>query len=302
MGAAVLSVAFADDGYVTDEDDSPGPLDIARFGFFQESSGGHLTVDLYEDLDPALLDEEHNWIGFILEDDIVNDGYVNAVFVKYAAGDLEAGLYGPGRGGPDSQRFIEDVEVEMVDADTVDVFLDDREYAAFHHWYAQTSFETIGEDDRGYPGCNWEAPPPRPTPAVGKCLDESNSVQPTIDESPHPTVTSTPSDPPCAFRQSQCRKRWVSIRYKEESGVFRGRVHTGENDRCLNHRRVLLERVLGAGDVKRVGSDETTHEGYWRVPLKVKTGRFRARVLRAEKDAGEFSLGCKSMVSVTIRP
>ena len=49
LSAFSLSIAFADDGFVTDEDDSPGPLDIERFGFFQEEDGGHLILDLYED-------------------------------------------------------------------------------------------------------------------------------------------------------------------------------------------------------------------------------------------------------------
>ena len=293
MGAAVLSVAFADDGYVVDEDDSPGPLDIARFGFFQESPGGHLTVDLYENLDPSLLDQEHNWIGFILEDDIVKDGYVNAVFVKYAEQGLEAGLYGPGRGGPDSQRFIENVDVQMTDENTLDVFLTPRQYAAFHHWYAQTSFETIGQDDRGYTECNWDAPPPRPTPAVGKCLDETSSIYPTVDESPSPTVTSTPSDPPCAFRQSQCQRNYITI-HRGDRGFYGVVKHRNE---VCEARKVVLRR---ARDGKVMGRD-VTGDGRWRIGLERAPASYYAVAKRAVYGTSDGDLVCRWERSLTIQ-
>ena len=270
LSAAALSVAFADDGYISDEDDSPGPFDIERFGFFQEEDGGHLTIDLYENLDPTLLDEQLDWIGFILEDDIVNDGYVQAVFVTYSGTDIEAALYGPGRGGPEESRFIKPVGVQLTDPNTLDVYIDDQQYAWFHNWYAQTSFETIGQDDRGYPECNWPSPPPRPFPPMAKCIDESNSVNPTI-ESPGPTYgtpTSSP-DPECAFKQSQCRKNYITIHRADRSfyGVVRNR-----RDNCVGDRKVVLRRP----NTSVVGRDVTNAEGKWRIPLGEAHGSYHA--------------------------
>jgi hypothetical protein len=212
-------------------------------------------------LDPSLLDDDYNWIGFILDDDIVGDGYIRAVFVKDTDDGLEAGVYGPGRGGPDPQRFIESADVEITGPDTLDVTITSRQYAAFHEWFAQTSFETIGADDRGFPECNWEAPPPRPTPIMGKCLDESDPVFPTVDESPSPTHSSTPSDPPCAFRQSQCQRNYITIHRGEHSfyGVVRHR-----KDVCERARKVVL-RNSETGETE--GRDKSDGEGKWRIRL-----------------------------------
>ena len=210
-----------------------------------------------------------------------------------------AKLYGPGTGGPSDTRYIEDVEVQMTDANTLDVFLDERQYAWFHHWYAETAFETIGSDDRGYPECNWPTPPPRPSPPQAKCIDRSDSIAPTVNESP----TSSPhTDPPCAFEPSGCRKNWVSIHYRDGREVFKGRVHTEQNKRCLNHRRVVLQRFV-SGEPTVVGSDETTERGYWRIPSGDSDGKsYRVLVRKAVKPAGELTLICRRMASDFIRP
>ena len=132
-------------------------------------------------------------MGFILEDDIADGEYERAVFVRNRGDYLEAALYSHGRTGSDPGTFIQNVSLHIVDSNTLDVIIPARQYAPFHHWYAQTAFETTGPDNRGYPDCNWSTPPPRPFPPIAKCIDESLGITPTFDESPSPTETATDS-------------------------------------------------------------------------------------------------------------
>jgi hypothetical protein len=247
LSAFSLSLAFADDGFVADEDDSPGPLDIERFGFFQEGDGGHLILDLYEDFDPSFLDQSLNWVGFVLEDDIADGEYERAVFIKRTEDGLVARLYRDGRTGSDAGTFIGDVGVQQTDPNTLEVFIPPRQYAPFHHWYAQTAFETTGPDDRGYPECNWPTPPPRPFPPMAKCIDESMHITPTSESSP----------------------TYITIYRGEHS--FSGVVRHKKNI-CEDERRVVLKRANGA----TVGKDVTDFEGRWRVRIDQANGDFYA--------------------------
>ncbi|MGH2755902.1 MAG: hypothetical protein ACRDLB_15920 [Actinomycetota bacterium] len=296
LSAFALSIALADDGYVSDDDDSPGPLDIARFGFFQEEGRDRLTVEIFEDIDPQHLDQQLNWVAIVLDDDVANNGVESVVFVKEQGGALVARLYGPGSVWPEEERYVADLEVVSDGPRALSVFVPPdrfRPYAPYEHWAAQTSFETIGEDDRGYPECNWEAPPPRPFPANGKCYDESSGVTPTFDPSP---TTSPHTDPECAFDQSGCRNTYISIFRKD--AAFTGRVHHARA-RCQRHRKVHLKRSV-AGTDPIVGTDRTTTNGAWRVPLGATGGRYYAVTKRAERRAGDSWVACKRDRSITV--
>ena len=303
LSAFSLSIAFADDGFVMDDDDSPGPLDIERFGFFQEEGGGRLILELYEVFDPAVLDESLNWVGFVLEDDIADGEYERAVFVRNTGDQLVARLYRDGRTGSDAGTFIGDVGVQQTDPNTLEVFIPSRQYAPFHHWYAQTAFETIGSDDRGYPECNWATPPPRPFPPMAKCKDETMGITPTFESSPTLTDSGGPPTPPPCEGQSQCKRTYITIHYRSQSGIFRGRVRSGQSSRCLDHRLVLLQRSVAGGEMTTIGRDRTTAEGFWRVPRAAGFGRYQALVTRAERPAGGGStFKCRRSISITIRP
>jgi hypothetical protein len=269
LSAFSLSLAFADDGFVVDEDDSPGPLDIERFGFFRDADGGHLVLDLYEEFDASFLNESLNWVGFILEDDIADGEYERAVFVRNTGEGLVARLYSHGRTGSDPGTFIDNVVFHVTDPDLIEVVIPPRQYAPFHHWYAQTAFETTGQDDRGYPDCNWPTPPPRPFPPMAKCIDESMGITPTFDGSPFPTDTGGPPTPPPCDGQSQCKKAYITIHRGDH--FFRGVVRHPRNI-CEDERRVVLKRTDG----ERIGSDVTDFQGRWRVWMEEADGDFYA--------------------------
>jgi hypothetical protein len=296
ISAFALTVALADEGYKFDEDDSPGPFDIERFGYFHGEGFDRLTLDFYEDLDPTLLDEQLDWVGFILEDDIVNDGYVNAVFVTFSDDELQAGLYSAGQGGPEPDRFVRPLEVQMTDANSLEVYLEPHQYAWFHHWFGQSSFETIGNDDRGFPDCNWATPPPRPYPPKAKCFDQTNSVPPYEEASPMPTeeTPSSSPDPPCAFKQSQCRENYITIHRGAHS--FYGVVHN-RRDRCVGGRKVILR----TGFKVVVGKDMTNDEGKWRIPLEEANGSYYALATEfGVANSSGWSTTCHRMRSIDL--
>ena len=294
LSAFSLSLAFADDGFVLDEDDSPGPLDIERFGFFQEEGGGRLILDLYEDFDPSFLDESLNWVGFILEDDIADGYYERAVFVRRTDEGLVARFYRDGRAGSAPGTFIANVEVQVTDSDTLEVFIPSRQYAPFHHWFAQTAFATVGEEDRGYPECNWPTPPPQPFPPRAKCIDESMGITPTFDQSPSPSDTGPP--PVDCFRRQACGRTHITIHRGDH--FFRGRV-VHHRRACAGDRKVVLKRADGT----IAGRDLTEVDGQWRVPLEETNRHYHAvaHEMEIHRSDGNDSITCRRVRSITLR-
>ena len=170
---------------VIDPDDSPGPLDLVYAQQRSSNDGRTLIFRLgtYEEWDAPTVEDVRNfrWIGVFFTHHRTTDGeWFRKLILEQDEGELTAKVYGRSVGGrpPQSEPLADNLRVWRPDLHSISVRFPARLLGKKpYRWAANSSFETIGEDDRGYPECNWEAAFSRPVNDFGKCTDFSPLVR-----------------------------------------------------------------------------------------------------------------------------
>ena len=170
---------------VTDLDDSPGPLDVVYAGQRATSDTVRFRITTFERWPTSVLGGGYRWLGVFIRTSPSANPYLRSwrkVFVTLEGdGDLRADVYGAGKGGaPDGKRRLGRGRVSRPDAHSVAIVVPQRLLGSdlsSLFWFASSSFETVGPDDEGFPDCNWEHFPPRPTHDWGLCFDVTPSAK-----------------------------------------------------------------------------------------------------------------------------
>jgi hypothetical protein len=163
-----------------DPNDSPGPLDIDSVSEHHSDGKIVITMKTYEPWANELIQRtgDIDRIDVLFNRD--EDGRVaRYIYIDVIEGELLAEMYGEGLAYPEGDPIAE-LEVRRPTARSLRVKVPPRSLGDIRHdyrWKAVTGYETIGENDEGYPDCNHEFPPPRPYPPTARCTDGARWVK-----------------------------------------------------------------------------------------------------------------------------
>lgn len=143
-----------------------------------------------------------------------------------------------------------------------------------------------------------QTPCPSPSQTRTATATQTTTATQTRTATPTQTTTASPSPSPTPTQTITSR---VSIRYREATDAFRGRVRS-PSARCERKRLVIVKKVRPGRD-RRLGADVTNNKGRWRLgPFRDPDGRFYATARRKQfVDQAGRSVVCRKARSRTIR-